>query len=70
MLPHFPHLRHLKLHNVQCCNLFGLLSACSATLEQLWLFAVEADPANRYLPPAPDAAVQKDVPAPLESVCI
>lgn len=46
------------------------MSACSASLEQLWLFGVEADPANRYLPPAPDAAGQKDVPGTLESVLL
>ncbi|GAA5984424.1 hypothetical protein JCM10908_003341 [Rhodotorula pacifica] len=66
VLPQFPHLKDIQLCYVQCCNLLGLMTSCAKTLEALWLFAVEADPANRYLPPAQDAAGQKDVPGVLE----
>ncbi|GAA6044031.1 hypothetical protein JCM8097_004314 [Rhodosporidiobolus ruineniae] len=51
--PAFPELRVLKLFEVKCSNLYGLLTKCASTLEKLVLRRVAADPSNRYLPPPP-----------------
>ncbi|GAA5900072.1 hypothetical protein JCM6882_002606 [Rhodosporidiobolus microsporus] len=61
----FPRLRVIKLYEVKCSNLYGLLSKCAATLETLWLRRVTADPSNRFLPPAANGGV-KDLPPVLE----
>ncbi|BGP19566.1 hypothetical protein JCM10213_000166 [Rhodosporidiobolus nylandii] len=60
----FPALRVLKLSGVKCSNLYGLLSKCAGTLETLVLRGVASDPANRFLPPAPQG--DKDLPPTLD----
>ncbi|GAA5972946.1 hypothetical protein JCM11641_000334 [Rhodosporidiobolus odoratus] len=62
----FPELRTLKLYNVKCSNLYGLLKK-APKLETLWLRRVTSDAANRFFPPAPGGGL-KDLPPVLDLV--
>lgn len=61
--PAFPNLRNIKLSEVVCSNLYGLLKA-SGNLERLWLHSVTSDPPTKFLP-APANSGPKDPPPPL-----
>ncbi|ORY88254.1 hypothetical protein BCR35DRAFT_324323 [Leucosporidium creatinivorum] len=59
--PSFPHLKSLDLYDTQVCNLYGLLSKCSSTLEKLSLVQIRSNPAINFQPSPADGS-QKDLP--------